>query len=261
MYKLLIVDDEETILAGMKQIIDWKSYGITQIETAKSFWEAQVRAIDLLPDLCLFDVCIGAEKGYDLINKLKELGIKSQFIMMSGYGEFQYAVEALRCGAREYLLKPVDAEKLRLAVETVITEELGGTLPSSKPSEQDVDPVLHLPYHSYPTLIAKILMIVRADYSKKITLKTIADLFRMHATYLGQLFLSETRMKFSEYLMLYRLLKAKELIERTDDKIVNIAERVGYSNINYFYTHFHSYYGISPTDMRGMAESAQKTFP
>ena len=59
------------------------------------------------------DVCIGNEYGYDLIKRLGEMGVRSNYIMMSGYDEFTYACEALRCGALDYLLKPVDGGKLQ----------------------------------------------------------------------------------------------------------------------------------------------------
>ena len=46
------------------------------------------------------------------------------------------------------------------------------------------------------------------------------------------------------------LIIAKEKLETTTDKTYNIAREVGYSNINYFYTHFHTYFGVSPSDLR-----------
>ena len=72
----------------------------------------------------------------------------------------------------------------------------------------------------------------------------------MNSSYLGQLFIKETGLKFSEYVMLYRLNMAQEMILYTDEKIAVIAEEVGYSNLNYFYTHFRSYFNMTPSEMR-----------
>ena len=72
----------------------------------------------------------------------------------------------------------------------------------------------------------------------------------MNPTYLGQIFIKETNMKFTEYLMAYRMYVAREKIMNTDDKISEVASLVGYTNMNYFHQHFHSYYGISPLKMR-----------
>ncbi len=250
MYQMLIVDDEPNILKGMSRTLDWNKYGIGRIETAQSYEEAVVKAIEMKPDIGIFDVCIGETRGYDLINRLNEMNLKTQYIMMSGYEEFHYVRESLRCGAKDYLLKPVDNERLRKIIEKIIIEDLHGEIPNIKGDEKDIDPVLQVRYDTFSNLINKILLIVRSDYAQNLTLKSIADKFKMNGTYLGQIFLKGTHLKFSEYLMVYRLLMAREKILKTDEKISYIAYSVGYSNLNYFYSHFHDYFDLSPLEMR-----------
>ena len=80
----------------------------------------------------------------------------------------------------------------------------------------------------------------------------------MNPTYLGQIFIRETGMKFTEYLMMYRMQAARSRIMESDDKIAEIAAGVGYVNMNYFYRHFHNYYGISPLKMRTGVRGAGK---
>lgn len=250
MYTLLIVDDEPNILEGVSRMLDWKGYGVARIETASTCSEALARAVDCKPDIGLVDVRLGKEYGYDLISRINDLGLRTNYVMMSGYGEFQFACEAIRCGALDYLLKPIRTDKLQACVEKIIVERLQGTLPATKEKTNAVDPVLHIPYDLLPSLTRKILLMVRAEYAGNITLKSIAGQFRMNATYLGQIFTQETRLKFSEYLMIYRLTVARECLINTDDKISTIAQEVGYSNLNYFYQHFHTYFNITPSEMR-----------
>jgi len=250
MYTLLIVDDETVIVEGIKRILDWSACSVSRIESAYGFDEGFVRAVDSRPDICLFDVRIGDKMGYDLIKRLNEVGLRSNYIMMSGYADFHYAQESMRCGALDYLLKPVEVKHLRQSVEKVIVDKLGGVIPRKQPDEQTIDPVIYRSYDTLSPLIAKVLMIVRAEYDKKTTLRSIAEKLRLNSTYIGQIFQKEVCMRFSDYLMCYRLLKARELIENTNDTIAVIAEAVGYSNINYFYVHFNSYYNTSPTEMR-----------
>ena len=176
------------------------------------------------------DVRIGNEFGYELINCLNGMGVKSNYIMMSGYDDFQYACEALRCGAVDYLLKPLDKDQLQKRIEQVVVENLHGTVQLEV--RKNEDPILAM------------------EYGQHISLKSIADRFRMNATYLGQIFIKETDMKFSEYLMAYRMYVARERILNTDDKISSVAAEVGYSNMNYFYQHFHNYYDSTPSEMR-----------
>lgn len=251
MYKLMIVDDEPQILEGMKRILDWKQYGFGRIETCESTEEAMAKAVDLLPDVAIFDVCIGKDLGYEAIRKLIEFHIPTKFIIMSGYSEFKYAQEAIRCGVKDYLLKPVERTKLQQVIEKIIIEDLGGSIGNMDGESLNKDPVLGVRYDSLSKLVNRILLMIKTEYAQNITLKSVAERFQMNSTYLGQLFLKETAMKFSEYLMAYRMLLAQERIQSTDEKISYIAFSVGYNNLNYFYTHFHGFFGKSPSELRG----------
>ena len=144
MYTLMIVDDEPAILEGICRLLDWKQLGFERIKTAKSCFEVVSHVVDWKPDVCLVDVRIGNEFGYELINCLNAMGIHSNYIMMSGYDDFQYACEALRCGALDYLLKPLDKKQLQKRIEQVIVEKLHGTL--RRDDKKDEDPVLGRPY-------------------------------------------------------------------------------------------------------------------
>lgn len=257
MYTLLIVDDEPNILMGMKTLIDWESYGVTRIETATNCADGLVRAVDTRPQLALIDVCVGKEFGQDLVRRIKEAGVDCACVMMSGHREFGYACEALRCGAWDYLLKPIRADKLTSVVELIIREKLHGTVKKVS-RDEETDPILQRKISELPTLISKLLAMVRAEYRQNITLKSIADRLRMNSTYLGQLFIKETGLKFSEYVMLYRLNTARDMILYTDEKISVIAEEVGYSNLNYFYTHFRNYFNMTPSEMRLQEEEKRR---
>ena len=248
MYTLMIVDDEPAIWGVCCRVLGGNHVGCEQIKAAKSCLDVVSHVVDWKPDVCLVDVRIGNEFGYELINCLNAMGIHSNYIMMSGYDDFQYACEALRCGALDYLLKPLDKKQLQKRIEQVIVEKLHGTL--RRDDKKDEDPVLGRPYEELSPLIRKIVMMVGMEYGQHISLKSIADRFRMNATYLGQIFIKETGMKFSEYLMAYRMHVARGQIVNTDEKISAIAADVGYSNMNYFYQHFHGFYGITPSEMR-----------
>jgi two-component system response regulator YesN len=251
MYKLLIIDDEPQILEGMKRILDWKQYGFSRIDTCESTEAAMSMVVHVQPDVAIFDVCIGKNLGYEAIFRLNELQIPTKYVIMSGYSEFTYAQEAIRCGVKDYLLKPVDRTKLQRVIEKIIVEDLHGTIGNARNESLNKDPVLGVSYDSLSKLLNRILLMIKTEYTQNITLKSIAERFQMNSTYLGQLFLKESEMKFSEYLMAYRMLLAQERIQASDEKISSIALSVGYNNLNYFYMHFHSYFGKSPSDLRG----------
>lgn len=250
MYKLLIMDDEPQILEGMKRILDWEQYGFGRIETCESTESAISKVVDMMPDIAIFDVCVGKNLGYEAIRKLNELHIPTKYVIMSGYSEFKYAQEAIRCGVKDYLLKPIERNKLQQVIEKIIVEDLGGTIGNHSNERNHMDPVLQINYDRLSKLVNRILLMIKTEYAQNITLKSVAERFQMNSTYLGQIFLKETGIKFSEYLMAYRMLLAKERVQSTDEKISCIAFSVGYNNLNYFYTHFQSFFGKSPSDLR-----------
>jgi YesN/AraC family two-component response regulator len=250
MYRLLIVDDEPKIIEGIKLMLDWEAYGISQIVTATNYDEAIQQAMEYKPHIGIFDVCINEARGYDIIEKLNSFSLPTKYIMVSGYDEFKYAKKAIHAGAKEYLMKPIDQSELSCAVEKIIVDDFKGSIRDNIKNDEYMDPVLAMPYSMLSNLTSRIILMVKGEYNKNINLRVIADKFKMNSNYMGQIFLKETHVKFSEYLMAYRLIQAKQKIENTSEKIYNIAHEVGYSNINYFYTHFRTYFGVSPSDLR-----------
>lgn len=259
MYRLLIVDDEPYIAEGVKHLIDWNRFGFTRIETAKNYQEAVDKSVEIRPHLAILDICIGESRGYEIIKHLKSLSLPTVYVMMSGYDEFEYARQSLLQGAKNYLLKPIDPKELEKVVSEIVVEELGGIIENHTSGNELTDPVLGLRYTKLSNLANKVILIVKGEYMKNLSLKSIADMFRMNSTYLGQIFIKETGMKFSEYLMAYRLLLAKERIETTGDKISVIASNVGYSNLSYFYIQFRDYFGFSPSSLRNTEEDDKET--
>ena len=109
MLKLLIVDDERIIRETMATIIDWNTLDIQLIGTAKDGIEAYNIILDEYPDIVLTDIKMPALSGIELIAKIHEINPQTQFIILSGYGEFEYAKKAMQYGVKHYLLKPCNA--------------------------------------------------------------------------------------------------------------------------------------------------------
>lgn len=246
----MIVDDEPKIIEGIKLMLDWKAYDINQIITATDYDEAVQKAIEYNPHISILDVCIEDRRGYDMIETLNSFALPTKYIMVSGHDEFEYARKAIHAGAKDYIMKPIDQTELRRAVEKIIVEDFHGDIHTDMIDNEKMDPVLCIPYSSLSNLTGKVILMVKGEYNKNINLKVIADRFKMNSNYLGQIFLKETHLKFSEYLMALRMIQAWGSVVNTSEKICNIAYEVGYSNINYFYTHFKSYFGVSPSDLR-----------
>lgn len=259
MYRLLIVDDPEGCEA-VQNALNWSDYGFTVVMTAHSYIEAINLALDLHPHVALISADLGSCQGYELADHLHSIGLRMVFAMMSGQKDSDEIIRAVRAGARDFLLKPLDEGALRDFAERVVVNELGGKLPQGENGGQDIDPVLHVPYTSLSKITNKIIMIVRTNYRLPQTLTGIAESMHMSGKYIGRIFLKDTGIKFSEYLMAYRMLEARKLIVSTQEKISVIAGMVGYVQLNNFYIHFRNYFGVSPSALRNF-ETAPETVP
>ncbi|UQZ36396.1 two-component system response regulator [Paenibacillus sp. PK3_47] len=111
-YKVLLVDDEPIILRSLKVAIPWEELGLTIAGEAKN-GEAALRLIDeISPQIVISDIRMPVIDGIALMKEVLPRSSKLIFIFISGYGEFEYARDALRLGAFDYLLKPIDHDEL-----------------------------------------------------------------------------------------------------------------------------------------------------
>ena len=120
--KLLVCDDEKPALEMMKNLINWKDFGITNLFTAKDGSEAKKIVESEIPEIIITDIVMPHEDGLSFSRWVKELFPDIMIIIMSAFNEFEYARQAIRYGVKGYLLKPIDEEKLEnLVKETVRT--------------------------------------------------------------------------------------------------------------------------------------------
>jgi two-component system response regulator YesN len=120
MIKLLIADDEPKILRGLKKSLNWEEWNIEIVGEAEDGEIAFEMAKQLQPDILFLDINMPFLNGLDLIKKLNSELPSSIVIVISGYDEFAYAQEAIRLGVFQYILKPVNTEDLRNAVEQAV---------------------------------------------------------------------------------------------------------------------------------------------
>ena len=261
MYRLLIVDDEKDICENVRYLINWAEYGFTSIMTATSYAQAVNLAVDFQPHVALVDVKLGDYWGYDLVSTLHSQGSRTVFCMLSGFDDTQYLRRSMQAGAADYLLKPIDVVELKRFLERTLVNDLKGSLPRHDPDQQELDPVLQVPYSSLSKITNKIIMAARTDYRSSLTLMAIADSFQMSSKYIGRIFLKDTGMKFTDYLTAYRMLEARRLLLNTREKISVIAGMVGYPQLNNFYIQFRNYFGVSPGTLRNTDHPGKEDHP
>ena len=113
--KALIVEDKEHIRKGLLRLLESINIEIIVVGECESVTEAVVVANACKPDLIFLDINLTDGTGFDFLDQTENLNFKVIFI--TAYEE--YALKALRIGAVDYLLKPVDIEELQIAVQKV----------------------------------------------------------------------------------------------------------------------------------------------
>jgi nitrogen regulation protein NR(I) len=113
MDKLLLIDDEADVQYSFRRIFDRPDIELT---TAASGEEGLKLVPRLKPDLVIMDIRMGGINGLETLRRLRQLDAKLPVIMMTAYGTTQTAIEAMKLGAFDYLLKPFDVPKLKQIV-------------------------------------------------------------------------------------------------------------------------------------------------
>ncbi|HWD18501.1 MAG TPA: sigma-54 dependent transcriptional regulator [Verrucomicrobiae bacterium] len=113
MDKLLLIDDEADVQYSFKRIFDQPDIELT---TANSGEEGLRILPKIKPDLVIMDVRMGGMSGLETLRRLRQLDAKQMVIMMTAYGTTQTAIEAMKLGAYDYLLKPFDVPRLKQVV-------------------------------------------------------------------------------------------------------------------------------------------------
>lgn len=116
MIKVLIADDELRICELIFRLIDWESLGMSVIAVAHDGRETIKIIKNEMPDIVITDIHMPGYNGVDVIRIGKEYNSDIQFIIISGYSQFDYAQNAIHYGVSDYLLKPVKAEELTKAL-------------------------------------------------------------------------------------------------------------------------------------------------
>lgn len=117
MAKILVIDDEKAIRRSIKEILEFEKH---QVEEAEDGQMGLNMALKYQYEVILSDIKMPKLDGLELLQKLTEHGSSSAIIMMSGHGTIETAVDAVKNGAYDYLAKPIDLNRLLVAVRNAL---------------------------------------------------------------------------------------------------------------------------------------------
>lgn len=246
MIRVLVVDDEGFVRRGILEETDWRSLGCEPVGEACDGRDGLEKAHTLRPDLIISDIRMPGLSGIEMLRRLRQEGNPVRLIFLTAYSEFEYAREALKLYAFDYLLKPFEDGELEAVVQRVRREieaekGVGETVFSFIP---ELPPEKELSRNTRETL-----RYIAGHYGEReLSVGMLAEALEISEGHLSHLFKRETGVTVMGYLTAYRIQRAAELLLDSHNRVYEIAERVGYRDIAYFSNSFKRLVGKTPSE-------------
>lgn len=237
--KLLIADDEDTIRNGIAKYIQLHTDRFDKIYLASNGQEA----VDIIfrdkPDIMFLDVQMPLLDGIEVMQEAKRADILPYTMILSAYDEFKYCQQALRLGAKEYLLKPVRSSDILQMVNRAADELFGSAeeLRIDLTEEKNRSVELAKEY-------------IEEHYYENLMQVDVAQRVGISAGYLSTLFQKQLSIGFVDYLNEIRIEHACTYLRQSYLKTYEIAYKVGFKDEKYFSKVFKKIKGQSPSEYR-----------
>jgi two-component system response regulator YesN len=241
MYKVLVVEDEAILRKGFIDFIPWEQFNCTVCGSAKDGLDGLEAIRKFEPDIVFTDLKMPRMNGLDMLfDSKEEYGYEA--VIISGYGEFEYARKALLVSVADYLLKPVDRNQLKKVLEKLVEKlnrKQGGIQPCIFP---DTDASCYT---------VQCIRYIAQNYQNPVSVSDIAGALQLSEDYLGHVFKKDTGKSLHEYLINFRINKARELLkDRPELKVYQVANLTGFREYKYFHQVFAGMTGYSPSQYK-----------
>lgn len=111
MLRILLVDDEKFAIEGLISLLDWERFQGKLVGTASSGEETLKLLENTYPDVIISDIKMGGMSGIELAGIIHDRHPHIQLILLTAYGEFEFARQAIQYGVADYILKPITRKK------------------------------------------------------------------------------------------------------------------------------------------------------
>jgi YesN/AraC family two-component response regulator len=250
-YKVLLVEDEQWARKGLRRKIEELGPGFEVAAEAMDGVSALQVMEDLGPDLLVTDIKMPAMDGLELIKNAFFAYPGTVAIIVSGYGDFEYAREAIKYEVKDFLLKPVADAALAEALASVRIK-LDARASAADAALRDLSSGGLL---SSQEETAKALeLFIRENFRRDIRLAEIAEQLGVTADYLGKAFKRHAGETPLKHIIRLRMNEAKQLLlSRPELDVRKIGELVGYEDQFYFSRVFKTHVGLYPSEYRSCA--------
>lgn len=245
MYRVVLIDDENIIVEGLRRVIKWADYGCEVVGTASGAEEGAALIRKLQPHILFTDIRMPGADGLTMLAALRSEFPDMQVTVLTGYQDFSYAQEAIRLGVTRFLLKPSKMDEIKEALVTMTTRLDA----QSQLRHQEEEPEEEQ-HGAGSFIVNQAMAYIEEHYAEKLTLQAVADCCYVSQWHLSKLLNRHTGQSFYDILNTVRIRKAKELLLDPRLKIGEIGERVGYADTAHFARTFKKQEGMSANEYR-----------
>ncbi|MDD5730314.1 MAG: DNA-binding response regulator [Candidatus Omnitrophica bacterium] len=230
--KVLIVDDDREFREELKEALE--EYQVLDASSGVEALGMLKRANEI--GVVILDVMMPGLSGTDVLREIKKRDPELGIVILTGHGSKDVAVEALRGNADDFVEKPVDIENFKEIIEKLLEKRRRG--------EDGID------ISDINGKIEKIKDFAERNCYKKIGLKEAAEAVCLSPKYLSRIFKQKTGKSFSEYRLKIKIEKARELLSKSANNVNQIADKLGYENVESFIRQFKKLTRKTPTEYR-----------
>lgn len=249
MFNLLIADDEPLMRRGVRKLIDLSDLEIKNIFEAETGEEALQIFEEFRPEIVLLDINMPKIDGLATAKKIKQIAPSTKIAIITGYNYFDYAQMAIKIGVEDYILKPISKSDISEIIAKLVY------LVRQDRKNMETEKVLQKILKRETVEIGEtksnyrmlIQTIMENNYTdSEFSLGVLSDELALSQGYLSIMFKKIFGIPFQDYLLQKRMEKAKILLLTSKLKNYEIAEQIGFEDVNYFGMKFKKYYGLSP---------------
>ena len=249
MYKVILIDDEDIIVEGLKKVVDWGRYGCEVVATACDAKSGAQAIREFKPDILFTDIKMPNMDGLTMLAGLKGEHPEMQITVLTGYRDFEYAKRAIHIGVTRFLLKPSKMNELEEALD-IMTGNLSRNVKETLEPEPEQEPEEVSTANSF--IVRRALEYIEAHYAEKLTLTEVAEKTYVSQWYLSKLLNKYTNNNFSNLLNQVRIKKSEALLREPSLKIHEISDMLGFNDVTHFSKTFKKIKQVSPNEYRNM---------
>ena len=230
-YNILLVDDDEDFRYEFRELFN--DYKIIEASNGEKALEIIKKPNEI--DLVILDVIMPGIRGTKLLPEIKKISPDLGIIILTGHSPKDIAIESLKGHADDYIEKPLNIEKAKQIIETLLKNK--GII--NFDSGNNID-----------DKIERVKQFTEKNYHKKINLNDVSSLVFLSPKYFSRIFKEKTGMGYNDYKLSIKIDKSKELLINTGLNIDEISYKMGYENSESFIRIFKKITNFTPTEFR-----------